>query len=138
MLQAVDHIGIAVSSLQKIKDKYRRLFSIEPTVEEVVEEQGVRVACYQLGDTRLEFLEPITETSPIRKYIDKRGEGLHHIALRVDDINSTLGDIKEDGLRLIDQEPRLGADNMNIAFAHPKDFDGILIEFCQKAQAEEG
>lgn len=137
MLQAVDHIGIAVSSLEEVKKKYRKLFSIEPTVEEIVEDQGVKVACYQIGDTRLEFLEPITETSPIRKYLDRRGEGLHHIALRVDDIHGMLDNVTTAGLRLIDKEPRMGADSTQIAFAHPKDFDGILVEFCQKDGGEE-
>ena len=132
MLKAIDHIGIAVSSLENTKAKLRQLFSIEPSLEEIVEDQGVRVACYQLGDSRLEFLEPITEDSPIRKYINRRGEGLHHIALRTDDIDATLSDIKTAGLRLIDEVPRQGADKTQIAFAHPKDFNGILIEFCQK------
>ena len=127
----IDHIGIAVKSLKSSLDLYRRLFDVEPFYSELVVDQKVSVAFIKMGDQKLELIEATSEESPIHKHISRRGEGLHHIAYRVSDIHIALKDVANRGFRLIDKVPRRGAMNKWIAFLHPKDTQGVLIEFCQ-------
>jgi methylmalonyl-CoA/ethylmalonyl-CoA epimerase len=132
VLKKLDHIGIAVHSLEPVKSFFQNIFNMSPVFEETVKEQKVRVAGFKVGETNLEFLEPTAEDSPIARYLEKRGEGLHHIALGVDDISDILNQLKEKGLRLIDETPREGAEGKHIAFIHPKSIFGILTELSQE------
>ena len=127
----VDHIAIAVKSLDDAVKVYSALFDKEPDHIEIVEEQKVKTAIYYLGDVRIELLEPTSEDSPIAKFIEKRGEGLHHVAYKVDDLEKKLEDLKGKGFRLIDEKPRVGAEGKLIAFVHPKSVVGVLTELTQ-------
>jgi len=127
----IDHIGIAVRSIQEALAPYERGLGLEATAVEEVADQGVRVAMLPLGESRLELLEPAGKDSPIEKFLVRRGPGLHHIAVRVDDIRATIERCKEAGLRLIDDEPRTGANNMRIAFVHPSAMNGVLLELVE-------
>lgn len=131
MLKKVNHIGIAVKSIEEAK-KFYETMGLKVEGEEVVEEQKVRVAFIQVGETRIELLEATSEDSPVAKFIEKRGEGIHHIAFQVDDIEKALELLKSKGVRLIDEKPRRGAHNTRIAFIHPKSTNGVLVELCQE------
>jgi methylmalonyl-CoA/ethylmalonyl-CoA epimerase len=130
----VDHIAIAVKSLDDATKVYSALFGKEPDHFEEVQEQKVKTAIYYLGDVRIELLEPTSDDSPIAKFIEKRGEGLHHVAYRVDDLEAKLNELKEKGFRLIDEKPRVGAEGKLIAFVHPKSVVGVLTELTQDAK----
>lgn len=132
MLKKIDHIGVAVQSLEQVKSLFAALFGLEPDFEETVEEQKVRAAGFRIGESKIEFLEPTSPESPIAKFLEKRGEGLHHVALSVEDIVAVLGKMKAQGLRLIDEAPRTGAEGKKIAFVHPKSISGILLELSQE------
>ncbi|MEJ2634870.1 MAG: methylmalonyl-CoA epimerase [Calditrichia bacterium] len=132
MLEKIDHVGVAVKSLDDIKQLFLLVFGAKPAFEEVVEDQRVKVAGFKVGESNIEFLEPLSEDSPIAKYIEKKGEGLHHIAVGVDDIRNALSKMKSNNIRLIDEEPRKGAEGKSIAFAHPKSLHGILLELSQE------
>jgi methylmalonyl-CoA/ethylmalonyl-CoA epimerase len=127
----IDHVAIAVENLDEAIQVYSKFFGKNPDAIEVVEEQKVRVAVYRLGDARIEVMEPISDDSPISGFLKKRGSGLHHIAFRVDDIRKKLSELKEQGFRLIDEEPRVGAEGKLIAFVHPKAMYGVLTELTQ-------
>ncbi len=131
MLKKVNHIGIAVKSIEEAKRFYEAI-GLVVEGEEVVEEQKVRVAFIQVGETRIELLEATSEDSPVAKFIGKRGEGIHHIAFQVDDVEKALEALKNKGVRLIDEKPRRGAHNTRIAFIHPKSTNGVLVELCQE------
>ncbi|NOZ92907.1 methylmalonyl-CoA epimerase [bacterium 3DAC] len=130
----VDHIAIAVKSLDEATKVYSDLFGKGPDHFEEVEEQKVKTAIYYLGDVRIELLEPTSDDSPIAKFIEKRGEGLHHVAYKVDDLEAKLAELKEKGFRLIDEKPRVGAEGKLIAFVHPKSVVGVLTELTQDAK----
>ena len=131
MLNKIDHIGVAVQSVDKVKHLFKILFDLNPEFEEIVTDQKVKVVGFKIGESNLEFLEPLDETSPISKYLEKRGEGLHHIALNVENIEDILEQFKSHQLKLIDEKPRTGAEGKKIAFVHPKSFNGILLELSQ-------
>lgn len=128
----VDHIGIAVNNLDETVKFYEETLGIKCTGTEVVEEQKVRVAFMPLGDCELEFLESTAPDGPIARFIEKNGEGIQHIALRVDNIEEALKEMEEKGIRMIDTQPRYGAGNAKIAFMHPKATKGILLELSQR------
>lgn len=132
MQKGINHIGIAVHSISKALPLYEGIFGMVKEGEEIIESQGVRVAFLSTGNTRVELLEPLNETSTIAKFITKRGEGIHHIALEVDDIKERIKELKNNGLQLIDEEPRLGAHHTQIAFIHPKSVQGVLVELLEK------
>lgn len=132
MIKKVDHIGIAVRSLQQSLPFYTDLLKLPLLKIEEVDSQKVRVAFLQAGETKLELLEPMSEDSTIAKFIDKRGEGIHHLALGVKSIEERIAEMKEQGIRMIDDEPRLGAGGAHIAFMHPKSASGVLVELCEK------
>ena len=132
MLEKIDHIGVAVYSVEEIKKTYKLLFGLEPEFEETVAEQKVHVVGFKIGQSNIEFLEPTSNDSPIAKYLAKKGEGFHHIALAVTDIGSVLQQMKSNGLQLIDETPKIGAEGKKIAFIHPKSFNGILLELSQE------
>lgn len=129
----IDHLGIAVRSIDEAGRFYREALGLECTGTEEIPDQKVRVAFFPIGDTRIELLEPTADDSPIARFLEKRGPGLHHVAYRVADLPATLAALKSAGVRLIDETPRNGAHGMKIAFAHPQSTAGVLTEFCQRS-----
>lgn len=132
MVGKVDHIGIAVKNMEEALKFYEDVLGIKCVAQEVVEEQKVRTAFLPIGDTEVELLESTSEDGPIAKFIEKKGEGIQHIAYKVDDIEKALEELKEKGIKLIDEKPRIGAGGAKIAFLHPKSTFGVLIEICQR------
>lgn len=132
MIKRVDHIGIAVKSLAEAVPVYETILGLELTGYETVDDQMVRVAKVHGGDDCIELLEPTSPESPIAKFLAKRGPGIHHICLAVDDIEAVLARFAAAGLELIDKKPRLGAGGCRIAFVHPKSTGGVLIELSEK------
>ncbi len=137
MQKGIDHIGIAVHSISKALPLYEGVFGMVNEGEEVVESQGVRVAFLSTGNTRIELLEPLNESSAVAKFIAKRGEGIHHIALEVNDIKERINEIKNNGIQMIDEEPRPGAHHTQVAFIHPKSTQGVLVEVLEKPEQGE-
>jgi methylmalonyl-CoA epimerase len=128
----LDHIGIAVKNMEETLAFYRDTLGIASVGTEVIEDQKVKVAFLPVGDTELELLESTSPEGPVAKFIEKRGEGIQHIALRVDNIEKALQELKDKGVQLIDQQPRYGAGNAKIAFLHPKATGGILLEISER------
>ena len=132
MLEKIDHIGIAVNNLDDAQKLYTEILGLKVQEIEEVAEQKVRVAIIPVGESRIELLESTDPEGPIARYIAKRGEGIHHLAVRVDNIEQTLSDLKSNDIRLIDETPRIGAGGAKIAFVHPKGTNGILLELCER------
>ena len=127
----INHLGVAVKSLEEAIPLYRDTLGMTFQGIEEVEEQKVRVAFLQIGESKIELLEPTSTDSPIAKFLEKNGSGIHHIAYEVDDITETLAGLEQKGVRLIDRIPRQGAHGAKIAFIHPKSTGGILTEICE-------
>ncbi|MFO7841836.1 MAG: methylmalonyl-CoA epimerase [Fidelibacterota bacterium] len=132
MVKKISHIGVAVESIEEQIPFYRDVLGLEFAGTERVEDQKVKIAFFNVGDTRIELLEPVSGESPVAAFIAKRGQGIHHIAYRVDDCASSLEKMEKEGLRLIDKEPRTGAGGDKIAFLHPKSTFGILTELTEE------
>lgn len=130
-LPTLHHIGIAVRSLDEHRSLYETTWGAELESVESLPEQGVRVAFYRLANVRLELIEPIGTEGPMTKFLDSRGEGLHHLAMSVDDLDDRLEQLRSDGFRLIDPSPRPGAHDSQVAFVHPSDTGRVLVELCQ-------
>jgi len=130
MINKIDHIGIAVKNLDEAVDLYKKLGFEVKEIEEVPE-QKVKVAMLPVGESKIELLEATSEDSPIAKFIERRGEGVHHIAINVSDIEKALQNAKENGLQLIDEKPRIGAGGKKVAFIHPKSTKGVLLELVE-------
>ncbi len=128
---AVDHIAIAVKNLDEALAFYKTALGLHEIGIEVVAEQGVRVAKLDIGNTHIELLEPLGPETPVGKFLASKGPGLHHICVKVDDINSELAKLKSQGMRLIDETPKIGAGGAKIAFVHPKSTGGVLLELSQ-------
>ena len=128
----IDHLGIATNSIDEALKFWRDALGLELKDIETVEDQKVRVAMLPVGEPRIELLEATSEDSPITKFLQKRGGGIHHIAVRVDDIRDTLARLKRHGARLIDEEPRIGAGGCLVAFVHPSSTNGVLLELVQE------
>lgn len=126
----IEHIGIAVNNLDSAIGFYEKVLGLKCYKVEEVEDQKVRTAFLMVGQTKIELLESTDPAGPIGKFIEKRGEGIHHIAFAVENIEENLKHAEESGVKLIDSIPRNGAENMDIAFLHPKSASGVLIEFC--------
>lgn len=135
MIKKIDHIGIAIKNLEDSKSLFSKLFSLESFEHDYVESQGVNVASFYIGEVKIELLEPTSTSSPIAKYIEKKGEGIHHIAFESDDINTELSNAKDNGFQLINESPLQGAHEMLVAFLHPKSTNSVLTEICQKQNA---
>lgn len=131
MPKKISHVGIAVHSLEASIPFYRDVLGMEFEGTEVVAEQKVKVAFLVIGESRIELLEPTAADSPVAKFLEKHGEGTHHLAYEVDDLAATLAGLKEQGVRLIDETPRIGAHKTRIAFVHPKASGGVLTELCE-------
>lgn len=128
----LDHIGIAVKDLEESLKFYRDALGIQLEGIEVVKEQKVTTAFLPVGESHIELLEATDSDSPISKFIEKRGEGIHHIAIKVENIEEHLQNLDEKEIRLIDREPKQGANNKKIAFIHPKSTSGVLLELCEE------
>ena len=128
----IEHIGIAVNDLNDISDVFGDLLGLELRGREKIDDQQVITDIYHAGKDKLEFLKATSPNSPITKFLDKRPEGMHHIALLVDHLQLALDYLKDKGIHLIDEKPRLGAEGLSIAFLHPKSTSGILVELCEK------
>ena len=131
MLTKINHIGIAVKSLEESIPYYRDNLGMSFAGIETVAEQKVRVAILQVGESKIELLEAMSEDSPIAKFIEKNGSGIHHIAYEVADIEAAIAKLLSEGVRMIDEKPRCGAHDTRIAFLHPKSSGGVLTELCQ-------
>lgn len=127
----IEHLGIAVKSLETAIPYWEQLLGTKCYNIETVAEQKVRTAFFKIGQTKIELLEPMAEDSPVGKFIEKRGEGVHHIAFAVNDLPAALAKVEKDGIQLIDKAPRGGAEGLNIAFLHPKSTFGVLTELCE-------
>ena len=127
----VDHIGIAIKGLDEALAVWRDALGLEVEHSEEVAEQGVRVTMLPVGDSHIELLEPLSDSSPVGKFLEKRGPGIHHIAVNVPDINAALAQLKQKGTRLIDETPRVGARGCLVAFVHPSSANGVLLELVQ-------
>jgi len=136
MIEKIDHIGIAVRSIEKTSELFSNILGLKVAGEEIVEEQKVKVAFLPLGDSELELLESTSPEGPIARFIEKKGEGIQHIAFRVDNIEKALEKLKKEGVRLVDEKPRYGAGGAKIAFLHPKSTNGILIELSERKSRE--
>lgn len=130
LIKKIDHIGIAVKSLDEAVETYKKLGFELKEIEEVAE-QKVKVAMFPAGESKIELLEATSEDSAIAKFLEKRGEGIHHIAVGVEDIEKALKNAKNNSLQLIDEKPRLGAGGKKVAFVHPKSTKGVLLEFVE-------
>ena len=135
-VKALNHVGIAVRSIDEQRPFYEESLGAEFECYEDVPTQKVRVGFFRVGDVRIELLEPTDPEGPIGKFLEKRGEGLHHLAFTVDDIQARIDQLKESGIRMIDETPRNGAHHMQIAFLHPKSSHGVLTELCEPAKVE--
>ena len=131
----IEHLGIAVKSLDEAIPYYENILGMKCYSIEEVADQKVKAAFFKVGQTKLELLEPTSDESPIAKFIEKRGEGIHHLAFAVEDgVANALAEMEGKGVRLIDKAPRKGAEGLNIAFIHPKSTHGVLTEFCEKPE----
>ena len=130
----IEHIGIAVENLEEAIAFYEKVFGLECYSIEEVKDQKVRTAFFKVGDTKIELLETTSADGPIGKFIEKKGQGVHHIAFAVDGLVNNLKELKEKEVRLIDEKPRKGAEGLDIAFLHPKSTFGVLTELCEKPE----
>jgi methylmalonyl-CoA/ethylmalonyl-CoA epimerase len=128
----IEHIGIAVKDIEKSNDLFSNLFNKPSYKMEEVTSEGVMTSFFQIGESKIELLQATNPNSPIAKFIEKKGEGMHHIAFEVNDIDSEIERLKGEGFTMIHDIPKLGADNKRIAFLHPKSTNGVLIELCQE------
>ncbi len=135
MPKKISHVGIAVTSIEEATPFYRDVLGMEFEGTEVVAEQKVKVAFFVVGESRIELLEPTAADSPVAKFLEKNGPGVHHIAYEVADLEQRLSQLKSEGVRLIDESPRTGAHKTQIAFLHPKASGGVLTELCQTKKA---
>jgi methylmalonyl-CoA/ethylmalonyl-CoA epimerase len=135
-LSHIEHLGIAVKSLEEAIPYYENVLGLKCYAVEEVADQKVKTAFFKIGQTKLELLEPTSPESTIANFIEKRGEGIHHLAFATDDVAACLAEAEEKGVRLIDKAPRPGAEQMMIAFIHPKSTKGVLTEFCMPKSKE--
>ncbi len=131
-MRKIEHIGIAVKDLDLANKTYKAVLGAEHYKTEIVESEGVSTSFFKIGESKIELLAATNPDSPISKFIEKRGEGIHHMAFYVDDIQSEIERLKKEGFRLLNDIPKPGADNKIVAFMHPKDANGVLVELCQE------
>jgi methylmalonyl-CoA/ethylmalonyl-CoA epimerase len=131
LLKKIYHLGYAVEDLDAAARFYREHFGVALGASEEVEEQGIVAAMFEVGESRIELVQPTHPDSPVGKFLAKRGEGFHHVAFQVDDLEGALKELKESGVELIDEEPRVGAGGTRIAFVHPKGAHGVLTELVE-------
>ena len=127
----LEHLGIATQDLSAARELYTRLLGTEPYKEERVEEQGVTTLFFRTGESKVELLEATRPDSPIANYLERHGEGIHHVAFEVADIRAEMARLRNEGFRLLQEEPTVGADDKWVCFVHPKSAGGVLVELCQ-------
>lgn len=130
-MKKIEHLGIAVKNLEEANKTYSKLFNQEPYKLEVVESEGVSTSFFKVGENKIELLEATKPDSAIAKFIEKKGEGIHHVAFDVDDIYAEMERLRNEGFIILNEEPKKGADNKLVCFIHPKSTNGVLIELCQ-------
>ncbi len=131
-MNKIEHIGIAVKNLKESNELFSKLFGEPQYKMEEVKSEGVKTSFFKVGENKIELLEATKKDSPIAKFINKKGEGIHHIAFAVDDIESEIKRLKKEGFNVLNETPKKGADNKLVAFLHPKSSNGVLIELCQE------
>lgn len=136
-MKNIEHIGIAVKDLEAANEVYSKLLCTESYKSEKVRSEGVETSFFKVGLNKIELLAATSEDSPIAKFIEKRGEGIHHIAFEVEDIRAEMKRLKEEGFELVSKRPKKGADNKLVAFLHPKSANGVLVELCQEILEDE-
>jgi methylmalonyl-CoA/ethylmalonyl-CoA epimerase len=134
MLTNVEHIGIAVRDIAASNDLFAKLLNVQPYKAETVESEGVTTSFFRVNQTKIELLEATNPESPIARFLDKKGEGIHHVAFAVDDIIAEMERLKNRGFTLLNEAPKRGADNKLVCFLHPKGTNGVLIELCQEIE----
>ncbi len=132
MIKKIDHLGIAINDLGDAQQVFDKILDKENYKQESVNSEGVNVAFYQIGENKLELLEALSEDSPVWQYINKKGEGIHHVALEVDDMAGEIERLKSLGFQFINETPKEGADNKEVCFLHPKSTKGVLVELCKE------
>jgi methylmalonyl-CoA/ethylmalonyl-CoA epimerase len=132
MIDDIDHVGIAVRNLEASVQRYREAFGVEPAHRETMQEQGVEEVLFKVGTSYVQLLRALGPDTPVGRFLERRGEGVHHVGYRVADVRDTLGRLEEEGLPLVDTEPRPGSRGTTVAFVHPKGLDGVLIELVQE------
>jgi len=132
----IEHLGIAVKSLENANDLFKKLFGEAHYKVEAVESEGVATSFFKIGESKIELLEATNPNSPIAKFIEKKGEGIHHIAFEVEDIHAEIERLQGEGFQILNETPKKGADNKLVAFLHPKSSNGVLVELCQEIKAE--
>ncbi|MEX0361766.1 MAG: methylmalonyl-CoA epimerase [Allomuricauda sp.] len=135
-MDKIEHIGIAVKNIGESNQLFAKLLGVEPYKMEEVASEGVRTSFFQSGPNKVELLEATSLDSPIAKFLDRKGEGIHHIAFAVEDIESELKRLKKEGFKILNETPKKGADNKLVAFLHPKGTNGVLVELCQEIKEE--
>lgn len=135
MITKIEHIGIAVKSVSEAAKVYEALLGTGVYKTEAVESEGVNTAFLRVGESKIELLEATTEASPIARFLEKKGEGIHHIAFDVPDIHAEMHRLREEGFILLNEQPKRGADNKLVCFVHPKSANGVLVELCQELPA---
>ena len=133
-MEKIEHIGIAVKDLEKSNKLFASLFGEPHYKMEEVASEGVKTSFFKTGPNKIELLEGTTSESPVSKFIEKKGEGIHHIAFAVDDIKSEIKRLQKEGFKVLNETPKKGADNKLVAFLHPKSTNGVLIELCQEIE----
>lgn len=132
-MDKIEHLGIAVKDIEKSNELFSKLLNQEPYKQEAVESEGVITSFFKTGESKIELLQATDPSSPIHQFIEKKGEGIHHIAFAVSDIYAEIERLKKEGFKMIHEQPKNGADGKIIAFLHPKSSNGVLIELCQDA-----
>ncbi|MFS4415517.1 methylmalonyl-CoA epimerase [Maribacter sp. 2307ULW6-5] len=136
-MKKIEHLGIAVKSLEASNALFEKLLGVGPYKEEEVASEGVRTAFFKKGPNKIELLESTTEDGPIARFLAKKGEGIHHVAFEVSDIEAEMARLKAQGFVLLNEAPKRGADNKLVAFVHPKTANGILVELCQEVPSND-
>jgi len=131
-MKKIEHIGIAVKNIEEAEQRFTQLLGTSSYKREIVESEGVLTSFFKVGESKIELLAAVGNNSPIQKFIEKKGEGIHHIAFEVENIEQKITELKEKGFQLINDIPKDGADNKRIAFIHPKTTGGILVEICEE------
>ncbi len=131
-MDKIEHLGIAVRDLEKANATYEKLFGVPPYKIEEVASEGVKTSFFKCGENKIELLEATNPDSPIARYIEKKGEGIHHVAFSVNDIKAEVERLKAEGFVVLNEEPKKGADNKWVVFLHPKSSHGVLVELCQE------
>ena len=129
-MRKIEHLGIAVNNLKEANELYTKLLGVEPYKQESVEREGVTTSFFKIGESKIELLEASNPASPIAKFLEKRGQGIHHIAYAVDDIKAEMKRLQDEGFVLLSDEPKPGADGKVVVFLHPKSSGGVLVELC--------